>query len=203
MATQLVEAMGELGFQNFLVAGHDRGARVAYRMALDHRDAVVRLAVLDVVPTVEMWDRMDANLAMANWHWLFLAQPEPFPEDLITCDPDRYYFRQGQDRFHPEALAAYRRAVHDPATVHAICEDYRAGATIDRSIDEEDRRRGARIRCPVLVLWSTREDLDSIDPLAIWKRWADDVRGRGIDSGHFLAEEAPDDVAEELRSFFS
>jgi len=201
-ARDQIEVMRQLGYERFAVAGHDRGGRTAYRMALDRPDVVTRLAVLDIVPTVEMWDAMDMRLAMENWHWFFLAQPEPLPEDLIGANVDAYYFRAGRERFHPDALAEYVRAIHDPATVHAICEDYRAGATYDRDADEADRRAGRRIGCPVLVLWSAREDLDPLDPLSIWRRWADDVRGEGLDGGHFLAEELPQETARGLRDFF-
>ncbi|MFN2591193.1 MAG: alpha/beta fold hydrolase [Actinomycetota bacterium] len=201
MARDMVGVMAALGFGRFAVAGHDRGARCAYRMALDHPDRVAKLAVLDIVPTAEMWRRMDRDLAFANWHWLFLAQPDPLPERLLACDPDAYYFRSGRDRFHLEALAAYLRAVHDPATIHAMCEDYRAGATFDRELDEADAAAGKRIRCPVLVLWSRHEELDRWDPVALWRGWADDVRGRAFDCGHHLPEEAPEETSAELLSF--
>jgi haloacetate dehalogenase len=172
-------------------------------MALDAPERVERLAVLDIVPTVEMWDAMDARLAMENWHWLFLAQPAPFPEELIGADPDRYYFRQRPERFDPTALEEYRSALRDPRTIHAICEDYRAGATFDRDLDARDRAGGRRITCPVLVLWSRLEDVDPLDPLSIWRRWAGDVRGEGLECGHFLAEELPDRTYEALRTFFT
>jgi haloacetate dehalogenase len=202
-ARDQVKAMEQLGFERFSVAGHDRGGRTGYRMALDSPDRVLKLAVLDIIPTVEVWDAMDARLAMANWHWLFLAQPEPLAETLIGRDVDAYYFRSGRERFHPEALAEYVRALCDPATIHAICEDYRAAATYDREADRRDREAGRRIACPLLVLWSTRDDLPPLDPLGIWGRWADDVRGAGLDCGHYLAEELPDETYEHLRGFFS
>jgi haloacetate dehalogenase len=202
MAGDMVEVMASLGFERFGVAGHDRGGRVAYRLALDHPERVVRLAVLDIVPTVEMWDRMDARLALENWHWVFMAQPEPFPERLIGSDVDSYYFRDRRERFDPRALEAYLRALRDPETIHAICEDYRAGATYDRELDARDRAEGRRIVCPVLVLWSAREDLDPLDPLAVWRAWADEVSGEGFDCGHFLAEELPERTEAAVRSFF-
>jgi haloacetate dehalogenase len=195
--------MASLGFERFAVAGHDRGGRVAYRLALDHAERVIRLAVLDIVPTVEMWDRMDARLALENWHWLFMAQPEPFPERLIGVDVDSYYFRDRRERFDPRALDAYLRALRDPETIHAICEDYRAGATYDRELDARDRAEGRRIGCPVLVLWSALEDLDPLDPLAVWGGWAAEVSGEGFDCGHFLAEELPERTEAALRAFFS
>jgi haloacetate dehalogenase len=201
MARDMVAVMSSLGFERFALVGHDRGARVAYRLALDHPERVERLAVLDVVPTVEMWDRMDARLALENWHWLFMAQPEPFPERLIGSDIDTYYFRGGRERFDPRALEAYLVALRDPETIHAICEDYRAGATYDRDLDARDKADGRRIGCPVLVLWSALEDLDPLDPVAIWRAWANEVTGEGFDCGHFLAEERPDETHGALRRF--
>jgi haloacetate dehalogenase len=202
MARDQVEVMQHLGFDRFFVGGHDRGGRAAYRMALDHPGRVERLAVLDIVPTVDSWERMDWRIALENWHWLFMAQPEPFPERLIGFDVDSYYFRSGRERFDPRALDAYFRALRDPATVHAICEDYRAGATFDRALDERDRAAGRRIDCPVLVLWASREDGDPPDRLSIWRSWAADVRGHGVDCGHFIAEEMPEATIEAFLGFF-
>jgi haloacetate dehalogenase len=197
--------MRELGFERFSVAGHDRGARVAYRLALDNPDSVDKLAVLDVIPTGETWRRADRRFALSWWHWSFLAQPAPLPETLIGHDPDAYYFRGDRSRFHPDALAEYLRCASDPETIHAMCEDYRAGATYDYDLDESDRRAGRRIRCPLLVLWAADGNLEEIfgDPLAIWRNWADSVRGRAIACGHYLAEEAPEETSRELREFFT
>jgi haloacetate dehalogenase len=204
MAAALVEMMAALGFQRFHLAGHDRGGRCAYRLALDLPERVDRLAVLDIVPTAEMWRRVDKEFGLVDWHWFFLAQPEPFPETLIAADPDAYYFRGDRSRFHPEALADYLAAVHDPAVIHAMCQDYRAGATIDHELDEADLAAGRRIRCPVLALWAGCDELGRwFDVLETWRRWADDVRGHAVDAGHFLAEERPGEVAEELRAFFA
>jgi haloacetate dehalogenase len=203
MARDQVAVMRGLGFERFSVAGHDRGGRCAYRLALDHPDCVEKLAVLDIVPKLEMWRRADMDFGLVNWHWYFLAQPHPFPEDVIGCNPDAYYFRN-RDRFDPEALADYLEAVRDPETIHAMCEDYRAGATCDRELDELDFASRRRIACPVLALWSGQDELERwFDVLDVWRRWADDVRGKPIDAGHFLAEESPDEVAEELLAFFS
>jgi haloacetate dehalogenase len=201
MAGDMLEVMSSLGFERFSIVGHDRGGRVAYRAALDHPDRVERLAVLDIVPTVEMWNRMDARLALENWHWLFMAQPEPFPERLIRHDVDSYYFRDRRERFDPRALEQYFRALHDAETIHAICEDYRAGATYDRDLDARDRATGRRISSPVLVLWSALEDIEPLDPISIWRAWADDVSGRGLECGHFLAEERPGETYDALRQF--
>jgi haloacetate dehalogenase len=202
MARDQVEVMRQLGFARFSVAGHDRGGRCAYRMALDHPDRVEKLAVLDIVPTAEMWRRADMEFGLVNWHWYFLAQPEPFPEEVIGANPDAYYFRGDRTRFDPEALDDYLRAVRNPRTIHAMCEDYRAGATVDFYRDLADRGK-RRIQCPVLALWSSRDELERwFDVLAVWREWADDVRGRPIDCGHFLAEEAPEETYEELAAFF-
>ena len=204
MAAALVETMADLGFDRFHLAGHDRGGRCAYRLALDRPGQVERLAVLDIVPTADMWRRADKEFGLVDWHWFFLAQPEPFPETLIAADPNAFYFRGDRSRFHPEALGDYLAAVHDPAVIHAMCQDYRAGATIDHELDEADLSAGRRILCPVLALWAGQDELGRwFDVLETWRRWAADVRGRAVDAGHFLAEEKPSEVAEELRAFFA
>ncbi len=203
MALDLIELMRQLGFEQFFVAGHDRGGRVAYRMALDHPERVRKLAVLDILPTSEHFRRTNMDFALGYWHWFFLAQPDPLPENMIGANPDAYYFRGNHDLFDPEALADYLRACHDPATIHAMCEDYRAAATVDFQYDEADRGK-RKITCPLLALWGTKNSLDQwYDVLAIWRDWADDVRGRSLDCGHYLAEEAPDETYEELHRFFS
>jgi haloacetate dehalogenase len=203
MARDHVAVMHQLGFERFAVAGHDRGGRCAYRLALDHPERVRQLAVLDIVPTSEALRRADMAFALAYWHWFFLAQPADLPERLIQADPDAFYLRRGGHLFAPEALAEYRRCFHDPATIHAMCEDYRAGATIDFALDEADRGT-RRLACPVLILWGRRGQLESAyDVLAVWRDWADDVRGRALDCGHYLPEEAPDETYAELYRFFS
>jgi len=203
MARDQVEVMEQLGFERFSVAGHDRGGRCAYRLALDHPDRVENLAVLDIVPTAEMWRRADKEFGMVNWHWFFLAQPFDLPERVIAADPGAYYYRNGRDRFHPDALADYLLCVRNPETIHGMCEDYRAGATYDQEADEADRGR-RRIQCPVLVLWAGRDELGRwFDVLGVWRTWADgDVTGRALDCGHFLAEERPEEVTAELLAFF-
>ena len=203
MARDLVAAMASLGFERFAVAGHDRGGRAAYRLALDHPERVTRLAVLDIVPTYEMWRRVDKEFGMVDWHWFFLAQPAPFPERLIAAAPDEYYFRGDRGRFHPEALADYLAAVRDPETIRAMCEDYRAGATYDDDADRADVEAGRKIGCPTHVLWAGRDELGRwFDVLETWRRWCSPaVTGRAIDAGHFLAEEAPEETAAELAAF--
>jgi haloacetate dehalogenase len=203
MARDQVAVMDHLGFDRFFVAGHDRGGRCAYRMALDHPERVRKVAVLDIIPTGEAFRRADMRFGLGYWHWFFLAQPFDLPERLIGADPDAYYFRGTREQFAPEALADYLRCVHDPATIHAMCEDYRAGATMDFALDEADRGV-RRIACPTLALWGRRGALEAwYDVLGIWRDWADDVRGRALDCGHYLAEEAPDETYAELRAFFA
>lgn len=209
LARDQVQAMAALGHERFAVAGHDRGGRVAYRMALDHPDRVSALAVLDIVPTAEVWARADDRLALLYWHWGFLAQPAPFPERLIAGDPDAYFdyhlrsigIGAAPDRYPAAVLAAYRAQLEDPSGVQAICEDYRAGAGIDREHDEADR--GRKIDCPVLALWAKRGALEPLygDVLAVWRSWARNLRGRSIEASHFLAEDQPDEVARELIEF--
>jgi haloacetate dehalogenase len=203
MARDQVAVMDHLGFDRFFVAGHDRGGRCAYRMALDHPERVRKVAVLDIIPTGEAFRRADMRFGLGYWHWFFLAQPFDLPERLIGADPDAYYFRGTREQFAPEALADYLRCVHDPATIHAMCEDYRAGATMDFALDEADRGV-RRIACPTLALWGRRGALEAwYDVLGIWRDWADDVRGRALDCGHYLAEEAPDETYAEMRAFFA
>jgi haloacetate dehalogenase len=204
MARDMVEVMQALGHERFAVVGHDRGGRVAYRMALDHPKRVIALSVLDILPTGEHFRRTDMRFALGYWHWFFLAQPYPLPERLISADPDAFYMRRGRDLFHPEALAEYRRCFTDPATIHAMCEDYRAGATIDYRLDEEDRLAGRRIRCPVQVLWGRKGIIEACyDALAVWRDWADDVRGHALDCGHYLAEEAPHETLEAVLRYLN
>ncbi|HEY3728727.1 MAG TPA: alpha/beta hydrolase [Solirubrobacteraceae bacterium] len=210
LAADQVQAMASLGHQRFAVAGHDRGGRVAYRMALDHPGRVSALAVLDIVPTAEVWALADGRLSLVYWHWGFLAQPAPLPERMILGDPDAYYDHHlrsiglGGDpaRYPPQVIDAYRAQLADPAVVEGICEDYRAGASIDRELDEADR--GRLIECPVLALWGTRGALEFLyrDVIEVWRGWARDVRGRGLEASHFLVEDRPEELAAELTAFF-
>ena len=205
MARDQVAVMRALGFERFFVCGHDRGGRVAYRMALDHPDRVLGLAVLDIVPTWEAFSRADMAFGLGYWHWFFLAQPYDLPERLIGTDPT-YFFLSRPERsavFAPEALEEYLRCFRDPRTVHAICEDYRAAATLDFAHDEADRREEKRVMCPMLALWGRQGNLDEwYDVVGIWRGWADDVRGRGLRCGHYLPEEVPGETYSELRTFF-
>lgn len=207
MSRDMVEVMRQLGFERFYVAGHDRGGRCAYRMALDHPDKVLKLAVLDIIPTGEAFRRADMKFGLGFWHFFFLAQPYDLPEKLIGADPDYYYWQRHSEKppeyFGSEAFEDFRASFTNPATIHAMCEDYRAGATYDYELDEADRREGRKIECPVLALWSGRDELDKwYDVLAVWRDWAGDVSGRALDCGHHMALEAPDEVYAELARFF-
>jgi haloacetate dehalogenase len=212
MALDQVEAMAALGFDRFAVAGHDRGGRVGYRMALDHPARVARLAVLDIVPTGEAWRRADGAFARGYWHWSFLAQPAPLPERLIGGNPQAYFdlhVRAGMglgaepDRYPAEVMDAYRRMLDDPGAVEATCEDYRAGASVDVAHDDADREAGREIGCPVLALWAARGALPRFyrDVLQVWRPWAPDLGGEALDATHFLAEDRPEGTAARLLAF--
>jgi haloacetate dehalogenase len=206
MAADGVALMRQLGFETFDVVGHDRGGRVAYRLALDHPSAVRRLSVLDIVPTAEVWARADHRFALGYWHWSLLAQPEPVPERLIAADP-AWFFLDAQfggilRTFPADAVEDYLHWLADPDVVHTICEDYRAGATVDRSLDDADRAAGRRIGCPTQVLWATEGALPAwYDPLEVWRGWADDVVGSAIEGGHFFPEQNPTATLAALRAF--
>lgn len=209
-AQDLVDVMASLGHDKFYVAGHDRGARVSYRLALDHPTRVLKLAVLDIVPTVEQYERMKVGGAQASFHWYFLAQPAPLPERLIGNDPEFFLrhvtasWTKIADCFDDAAMAEYIRCFSDPATIYATCEDYRAGYAIDRKLDAADRAAGRKITCPVLALWGDRGQPEKpVSVLDIWKAWATDVTGHGVPGGHFLPEESPNETLAALRSFFS
>lgn len=208
LARDQVAVMRALGHEAFAVAGHDRGARCAYRMALDSPAAIERLAVLDIVPTGDAFRSAGVEFSLGFWVWSFLAAPEPVPELLISGNADvlvEHMLDSWADRsdvFSPEIRALYIDKFSRPETIHAICEQYRA-APLDVAHDEADRST-KKIDCPVLALWSATGGVEAWDdPLAVWREWAADVRGRRIDAGHFLPEEAPDDIARELLAFFS
>ena len=208
MAADMVAVMRRLGFDRFDLAGHDRGGRVAHRLCLDHPRAVRRLAVLDISPTRLMFARTDQAFATAYYHWFFLIQPFDLPERLIGADP-AYYIRRKMKKwsagetafFDPRAYAEYVRCFADPATIHASCEDYRAAASIDLDHDRADEDR--KVACPLLVLWGAKGVVHQLfDPIKDWRSVAEDVRGQVTPSGHFVAEEAPGETLEQLRSFF-
>lgn len=204
MAGDCVAVMRHLGHDRFAVVGHDRGAYVATRLALDHPQAVSALSVLDAIPIGEALRRCDATFAAKWWHWFFLGQTDKPAERVINADPDAWY-RGTAEQMGAEAYEDYRRAIHDPATVHAMCEDYRAGLGIDREHDDADRQAGRRIGCPLQVLWATRDDMADLygDVLGVWRDWAGDrLEGGPIESGHHMAEDAPDALVTALREFW-
>ncbi|MCW8951634.1 MAG: alpha/beta hydrolase [Rhodospirillales bacterium] len=214
MAEDQVRVMEALGHSRFMVAGHDRGGRVVHRMCLDHPERVTKAAVLDIAPTHTMFRTMAMEQAMGYYHWLFLAQPHPLPEKMIEADPDFYLLwkigawsgSDGRDTglFDGDALETYKRHFRDPATIHASCEDYRAGATIDLVHDEAEP--DAKIACPLLVLWGGRGKIGKwYDVIGTWREKSADpdaVVGRALDCGHFVPEEAPEGTIESLTAFF-
>lgn len=210
MAQDVCDIMDSLGYAQFSICGHDRGGRVAYRLALDSPERLARLAVLDIIPTYDMWHRLTPQLAMKTFHWTFLAQPTPWPEKMIGADPIAWLEEKigawngtgGLSVFHPDALAHYRAFFAEPARLHATCEDYRAGATYDLRADEADKAAKKMITCPTLALWGAAGIPGKTEgPLAIWKSWCEDVRGEPISCGHFLAEEAPEATLAALLPF--
>ena len=193
--------MTALGYDRFHLVGHDRGSYLALRLALDHEPRIGRLVLIDCVPISEHLRRADARFATLWWHWFFYAQPE-VPERVINADPDAWY-RADPETMGAENYAEWREAVHTPSVVRAMLEDYRAGLVVDRAHEDADRAAGRRLTVPLLVLWSLRDDLERLygDPLAIWADWATDLRGHGIDSGHHVAEEAPDALSRAITEF--
>ena len=202
VARDAVALMRALGHDRFAVVGHDRGGYGAFRTALDHPDQVTHLVALDVVPIGDALARADVRFATEWWHWFFFGQTAKPAERVILVDPDAWY-GYSAETMGDENHANFRRAIHDPDTVHAMMEDYRAGLTADRVADEADRAAGRTIRCPTLVLWASRDDLADLygDPLDVWRPWAPDLRGGPIESGHHMAEEAPEALADQLRRF--
>jgi len=210
MARDMVEVMRTLSFPRFRLAGHDRGGRVAHRLCVDYPEAVERVAVLDISPTRTMFAETNQAFATAYYHWFFLIQPFDLPEKLIGSDPLHYLHRKigawsgGLALFDPRALAEYERCFADPATIHATCEDYRAAASIDLEHDDADVVTGRKVRCPLLALWGDKGVVNRMfDPIRDWGAVAADVRGKVLPSGHFLAEEAPEETLRELRQFFA
>jgi len=210
MAADMVAVMQSLGFATFRVLAHDRGARVAHRLALDHPQAVERMALLDIAPTLAMYEQTSDTFARAYWHWFFLIQPAPLPERLIEADPAAYVRdvmgkrSAGLAPFDPRALAEYQRCLALPGAAHGICEDYRAAATIDLEHDRVDRDGGNRLALPLMVLWGEQGVVGHcFDPLAEWQRVAANVQGGALPCGHYIAEEAPDMLLERVLPFFA
>jgi haloacetate dehalogenase len=211
MARDMVELMAHFGHEQFFLAGHDRGARVAHRLALDHPGRVRRLAVMDIIPTLEHFERADMAFGLGYYHWFWFAQPHPFPETLIGAAPEAWW-RAHTSRepkpagfFAAEALADYLAAARDPGMIRGMCEDYRAAASIDLEHDRESRAAGQKIRCPLLVLWGAKAKIAAwYDALGIWRSYcAAPVSGGPVASGHYLAEEAPEAVLSQLQNFFA
>lgn len=211
MAADMVALMRGLGFDRFQVVAHDRGARVAHRMALDAPQAVERLCTMDIVPTMHHFEHADMDFALGYYHWFWLAQPHPKPERLILRDVEDWFdmhtSREPKDKgfFHPEARADYLAALHAPGTVEAICEDYRAATTIDLVHDRASREAGVKVQCPLLALWGAKGKVGVwYQPLEVWRRYAKGpVTGGPVNSGHYLAEEAPGEVLAALDGFLS
>jgi haloacetate dehalogenase len=210
MAADMVAVMQSLGFATFRVLAHDRGARVAHRLALDHPQAVERMALLDIAPTLAMYEQTSDAFARAYWHWFFLIQPPPLPERLIEADPAAYVRdvmgkrSAGLAPFDPRALAEYQRCLALPGAAHGICEDYRAAATIDLEHDRFDRDAGNRLALPLMVLWGEQGVVGRcFDPLKEWQRVAADVQGGALPCGHYIAEEAPDTLLERVLPFLA
>ncbi len=207
MAMDLVQVMSKLGYERFSVAGHDRGGRVAHRMALDHPEKIVRMAVLDIAPTLTMFNATNQAFATGYYHWFFLIQPDGLPEHMIGLDPD-YYLREKLKRwsadgfiFDPEAIAEYSRCFQNPDTIHASCEDYRAAATLDLKHDLENPDH--KISCPLLVLWGKRGFIErNFDVLKCWQEKALKIEGHSLECGHFLAEEKPQELHDAFMHFF-
>ena len=209
MASELVAVMAKLGFATFTLIGHDRGGRVSYRLALDHPKVVERLAVFDVIPILEAWDRTDARFAQTYWPWVLLSQQEPLPESYLLGAPKSVFDNPfGHGSFGPEILEEYVSTYRDPSRVHGICEEYRAAATIDVEHDRADKEASKRIDCPMLHLWAERGPLDTFytkdgGPLGIWRQWAPRVQGQAMKGGHFFPEENPEGTAVLVKQFLS
>jgi haloacetate dehalogenase len=209
MARDMVELMADLGHDRFQLVSHDRGARVAHRLAIDHPDRVERLCVMDIVPTIEHFERTDMAFALGYYHWFWFAQPHPFPEELINAAPASWFAAHTAREpkppgfFRREALDDYLRAAHDPANIAGMCEDYRAAATIDLEHDRISRAQGRKVRCPMLVLWGAKGRIGGwYDPLDLWRQYCTaDIDGVPVNSGHYLAEEAPSEVLAHLDRF--
>ena len=209
MASDLINFMELLGFDKFYILGHDRGARIAHRLALNYSKNVIKMILLDIIPTIEHFERTNMEFAMGYYHWFWLAQRSPVPESVINKAPEEWFFahtsreKKDKDFFHPMALSDYLECIKNPETINAICEDYRAAATIDMIDDKKSRDDNIKINVPLLILWGNKGKLEQwYQTLSIWKKYCSkEVKGNAINSGHYLAEENPEEVIESLKNF--
>ena len=209
MASDLINFMELLGFDKFYILAHDRGARIAHRLALNYSKNVIKMILLDIIPTIEHFERTNMEFAMGYYHWFWLAQRSPVPESVINKAPEEWFFahtsreKKDKDFFHPKALSDYLECIKNPDTISAICEDYRAAATIDMIDDKKSRDDNIKINVPLLILWGNKGKLEQwYQTLSIWKKYCSkEVKGNAINSGHYLAEENPDEVIESIKNF--
>jgi haloacetate dehalogenase len=209
MASDLINFMELLGFDKFYILGHDRGARIAHRLALNYSKNVIKMILLDIIPTIEHFERTNMEFAMGYYHWFWLAQRSPIPESVINKAPEEWFFahtsreKKDKDFFHPMALYDYLECIKNPETINAICEDYRAAATIDMIDDKKSRDDNIKINVPLLILWGNKGKLEQwYQTLSIWEKYCSkEVKGNAINSGHYLAEENPDEVIESIKNF--
>jgi len=209
MASDIINFMELLDFDKFYILAHDRGARIAHRLALNYSEKVIKMILLDIIPTIEHFERTNMEFAMGYYHWFWLAQRNPVPESVINKAPEEWFFahtsreKKSKDFFHPMALNDYLNCIKNPETINAICEDYRAAATIDMIDDKKSRDDNIKIKVPLLVLWGNKGKLEQwYETLSIWKKYcSQEVKGKAINSGHYLAEENPDEVIENVKNF--
>ena len=210
MAYDMNEFMKLLGHNTFYLVGHDRGARIGHRLALDYPDKVLKIILLDIIPTIEHFERTNKEFAMGYYHWFWLAQRYPIPESVINKAPEEWFFahtsreKKDKDFFAPQALTDYLQCLRNSETIRSICEDYRAAASIDLKDDEISRKKKLKIKMPTLVLWGKKGKIEQwYDPLLIWQKYCiQKVTGYGVDTGHYLAEENPDEIIKSINSFF-
>ena len=209
MAYDINEFMNLLGFDKFYLIGHDRGARISHRIALDYPDKVIKIILLDIIPTIEHFERINKEFALGYYHWFWLAQRYPIPESVINKAPTEWFFahtsreKKNKDFFTPKALADYLECVKNPETIRSICEDYRAAASIDLKDDDISRKQNLKIKMPTLVLWGKKGKIEQwYEPLTIWQKYCvQEVRGYGINAGHYLAEENPYEIIKGINNF--
>ncbi len=210
MAYDMIELMTSLGYKKFFLVGHDRGARIGHRLALDYPDKVIKIILLDIIPTIEHFERTNKEFAMGYYHWFWLAQRYPIPESVINKAPEEWFFahtsreKKDKDFFAQKALADYLECIKNPLTIRSICEDYRAAASIDLKDDDISRKKNIKIKMPTLVLWGKKGKIEEwYHPLNIWQKYCDqEVRGYGINTGHYLAEENPNEIIKSINNFF-